>query len=273
MLLFLSPTGSVVTTAPSRTLFERLKSPNLVAELDAQRTPVVRLPNFLSADEQARLHEVARAVQREGVDHHSTKAIGGGKAWRTTFVNQRLPELLPDVWERVLGAIRSADAEHFRVLDEPSRHTLNLRSAEYHDIGPGGALPHPKHLDYGSLITVDFMLSDTDDFEGGTFSTLEADGTLQPRAFERGDMIIFLSHKYHCVAPVTAGRRNVLVCELWEGLPRICPQRCSDAFGPCYCRFAPPALVVGGAQTPIESEYRRIGRKGTAGSPHFVKVL
>ena len=123
--------------------------------------------------------------------------------------------------------------------------TLNLRSAEYHDIGPGGALPHPKHLDYGSLITVDFMLSDTDDFEGGTFSTLEADGTLQPRAFERGDMIIFLSHKYHCVAPVTAGRRNVLVCELWEGLPRICPQRCSDAFGPCYCRFVPPVLVVG----------------------------
>ena len=95
MLLFLSPTGSVVTTAPTRTLFERLKSPNLVAELDAQRTPVVRLPDFLSADEQARLHEVAREVQREGVDHHSTKAIGGGKAWRTTFVNQRLPELLP----------------------------------------------------------------------------------------------------------------------------------------------------------------------------------
>ena len=60
MLLFLSPTGSVVTTAPSRTLFERLKSPNLVAELDAQRTPVVRLQNFLSAEEQARLHENRR---------------------------------------------------------------------------------------------------------------------------------------------------------------------------------------------------------------------
>ena len=65
MLLFLSPTGSVLTTAPTRTLFERLKSPNLVAELDAQRTPVVRLPNFLSTEEQARLHEVAREVQRE----------------------------------------------------------------------------------------------------------------------------------------------------------------------------------------------------------------
>ena len=53
MLLFLSPTGSVITTAPSRTLFERLKSPNLVAELDAQRTPVVRLPDFLSADDES----------------------------------------------------------------------------------------------------------------------------------------------------------------------------------------------------------------------------
>ena len=38
------------------------------------------------------------------------------------------------------------------------------------------------------------MLSETADFEGGGFSTLEADGHLEPRAFERGDMIIFPSH-------------------------------------------------------------------------------
>ena len=65
-----------------------------------------------------------------------------------------------------------------------------------------------EHLDYGSLITIDFMLSDTSEFEGGQFHTLEPDGQLQPHTFERGDAIIFLSHKYHCVTPVTAGRRN-----------------------------------------------------------------
>ena len=55
------------------------------------------------------------------------------------------------------------------------------------------------------------------DFEGGTFQTLEADGQLQPYQFELGDALVFVSHKYHCVAPVTDGRRRVLVTELYTG--------------------------------------------------------
>ena len=52
-------------------------------------------------------------------------------------------------------------------------------------------------------------------------------------------------------------------------VPFLPTRRHSLSIGVC----APPALVVGGAQTPIESEWRRVGRKGTAGSPHFVKVV
>lgn len=55
------------------------------------------------------------------------------------------------------------------------------------------------------------------DFLGGNFQTLEADGHLKPHQFELGDALVFVSHKYHCVAPVTAGRRRVLVTELFSG--------------------------------------------------------
>ena len=86
-------------------------------------------------------------------------------------------------------------------------------------------------------------------------------------------MLVFPSHKFHCVAPVTAGRRNVLVCELWEGLPRPCPQRCTDPWGACYCRYAPreTQLVQGGAQSPYETEWVRVCKDETANSPHFVR--
>lgn len=57
--------------------------------------------------------------------------------------------------------------------------------------------------------------------------------------------MIFQSHKYHCVQPVTSGERRVLVCEIWEGLPRRCARRCRTPWGPCECAFAPePALYV-----------------------------
>ena len=36
---------------------------------------------------------------------------------------------------------------------------------------------------------------------------------------------------------------QVLVVELWEGLPRTCPQRCTDPWGACYCRFESPNQV------------------------------
>ena len=82
---------------------------------------------------------------------------------------------------------------------------VGVRCVEYHTVQPGGGLPDPKHHDIGSLLTVDILLSSpSDDFGGGTFSTLEADGKLLPHRFggrsegqERpGDALLFLSHKW-----------------------------------------------------------------------------
>jgi len=255
---------------PRRGLLERLAEPHLVPFAEAQRSPVVRLPGFLSEREHEQLHALAAAVR---ADAGAWEGLATG-AWKTTFLNQHLPLVLPALWARMLAAIRAADAEHFGVLDEPTRHALNLRSAEYHDILPTGALARPEHLDYGSLLTIDLMLSSTADFEGGGFSTLEPDGTLQPHTFERGDALVFQSHKYHCVSPVESGRRNVVVCELWEGLARPCPQRCSDPWGACYCKYAPrhTAIAEGGERSRYEPTFARIERMGTADSPHFVRT-
>jgi len=91
---------------------------------------------------------------------------------------------------------------------------------------------------------MDLMLSSTSDFEGGVFCTLEPDGSLTNHTFERGDLLIFLSHKYHSVTPVESGTRQVLVCELWEGLERRCPCRCDIPYGPCSCRLGVSSLYI-----------------------------
>ena len=107
------------------------------------------------------------------------------------------------------------------------------RCVEYHTVTPGGSLPFPTHYDAGSLVTIDVLLTDPSEFEGGQFSTLESDGTMQPHAFQKGDALAFVSHKFHCVSKVTAGQRNVLVMELWEGEERACAHRCERHRGHC----------------------------------------
>lgn len=267
------PTAAVAATSPvqsisDRSLLERLREPRLVSFDVAQRTPVVRLAGFLSRPEQQHIHALAAEVRAEA---GAWEGLATGN-WRTTFLNQRLVQDLPALWARMLDAMRAADADHFGVLEETTPHNLHLRSAEYHEVLPTGALPTPKHLDYGSLVTIDLMLSSTGDFEGGAYTTLEADGSMLQHTFERGDALIFQSHKYHCVSPVTSGRRNVLVAELWEGLPRPCPQRCSDPWGACYCKYAPrhTAFVQAGKQCAYEPKYVRVSKESTADSPHFV---
>ena len=117
---------------------------------------------------------------------------------------------------------------------------LSFRVAELHRVQPGGGLRKANHIDHGSLITLDLMLSEPGvDFEGGVLQTLEADGSMASHKFGLGDLLIFQSHKFHSVTPVTAGTRSVCVLEIWEGLPRRCPRRCTDPWGPCTCQFAP----------------------------------
>ena len=87
--------------------------------------------------------------------------------------------------------------------------------------------PHEPGNNSNRTITIDIMLDRPGvDFQGGHFQTLQMNNELHRHSFEQGDALVFVSHKYHCVAPVTAGLRRVLVTELWGRQGRRCAHRC-----------------------------------------------
>ena len=221
-----------------------LTPPRLVPVDEAQANNVVRMPRFLSDDDIDSLRAAAVAVSvdleragRPGAHDLAFRQASPKGSWSSVFLNHRMAELLPALHSRLFAAAKAADQAQWGLLDA-DRHALSFRVAELHTVTPGGGIRSAVHHDYGSLITLDLMLSDPEDFEGGSLQTPEADGSLVTHRFERGDLLLFQSHKYHSVTPVTAGTRSVLVLELWEGLPRRCPRRCTDPWGPCACQFA-----------------------------------
>eukprot|EP01052_Picozoa_sp_SAG31_P003705 SAG31_NODE_146_length_22601_cov_56.529192_2_plen_126_part_00 len=109
--------------------------------------------------------------------------------------------------------------------------SLNFRTVELHEYGVGGNLSDFQHYDAGSLLTIDLMLSKSgngEDFEGGEFicpvhahhnddeGLHDKVGSLEPlqvqevEDFDLADMLIFPSHKYHNVKPITRGVRTVM---------------------------------------------------------------
>ena len=217
----------------------------------AQRTAAVRVPAFLSAVEvkellaqYAALRDVCGvATQKHGNASHN---------WTTTFLHtdRHFSTALPGLRQKVIDAAVKVDAEQgWGLLDTGLPYAL--RVVEIHTVGPGGSLPEHKHFDHGSLVTVDVMLSDSvgGAFEGGELCTLERDERLHaamPFAF--GDATVFVSHKYHCVTPVTRGTRQVLVCEIWNGRECACAHRCEQHEGEC-----PITLDVSRAATHMVS--------------------
>ena len=248
------------------------QEPRLPDEKFAQGTAVKRLPGFLSDADMEAIHAAAAQVREEkgaAGDRRNCYEREVREGGRTVFVNERLWQLLPDLFARCLEAVRAADAELWGGVLE-GREQISLRSAEYHTV-LACPVAMPVHNDYGSLVTMDFMLSDTSEFEGGLFQTAETDGTLLTHEFEKGDALLFLSHKFHAVTELTKGRRNIMVCELWEGVPRRCPQRCDQPWMPCYCvykdsfRLYAPRRTIDASKTyePIGlSDIERLRERG-----------
>ena len=209
--------------------------PPRISAADAQATPVVRLPAFLSPEEIVEIDTFHAAQSHAcGCLAKASCPVTGAALWTTTYLstdrrfNQRFPELL----QRMLTAARAADVAHFG--DFASRVDVVPRVVEYHTVTPGGALKHEQHYDSGSIYTFDIMLAAPgDDFDGGEFV---GDAGDEPAFVNAGDAIVFCSHKHHSVLPVTRGTRRVLVVEFWEGKERECGHRCEKASGPCNVR-------------------------------------
>jgi hypothetical protein len=109
----------------------------------------------------------------------------------------------------------SHDTKHgdLRLLPPP----LSIRVAEHWEYSVGGGLVDPHHYDVDSVLTIVALLSDETTFEGGTFRTLESDDSQLEHPMAQGDVICFVSHKYHNVVPITNGVRCSFVMELWQG--------------------------------------------------------
>ena len=136
----------VVAFAPSLSpARSRLFEPPRLEPLDiAQRSSVVRVPNFLSADDISQLHAAAGQVESDKGRHDLQQRQGApAGSWHTVFVNDRLVDLLPDLHSRMFAAARQADADNWQLLD-PARHELSFRVCEYHTVTQSGGIPMDK---------------------------------------------------------------------------------------------------------------------------------
>jgi len=198
----------------------------------ARASKVQRVPQLLNDDEIAAVEALAQHIGWHQINP------AGKTNWKTCYLNAEhaFSLHLPEIKAKVFAAARKVDEQCWGVMRGTSQ--LGMRCIEYHQVGVGGGLPWIHHRDWGSLLTVDIMLSPRADFEGGTFQTSTVEGTLQPHEpFERGDALCFVSHKPHNVAPVTRGTRRVLILEIWEGEDRPCRARCNTAIGACTCAY------------------------------------
>mmetsp|Transcript_48092 Transcript_48092/g.108026 ORF Transcript_48092/g.108026 Transcript_48092/m.108026 type:complete len:236 (-) Transcript_48092:5-712(-) len=197
----------------------------------AQRTPVVRFRKLLSdgdITQVLRCHEAALAAGDPLVTNPQNRQH---KRKRCLFLHGKSVPLAgqllgqaPRVLAKIIRAAVSAqekgnwgreDGDKDLALDGVDVKRCSIRVVEMWEYEPGGGLVEDHHFDAGSIVTAVCLIND--DFKGGEFRTLEANGERKEHDLEKGDVLCFVSHKYHSVAPVTSGRRQALVVELWEG--------------------------------------------------------
>ena len=175
--------------------------------------------------------EISAVLQMAATLPHATAVPGAARQTCYLSANDLFGRMAPAIRAKLLEAVRTVDAKHWQLL---AHRRVAPRCVECHRLAPGKDVLHTGHYDHGSVLTVDVMLSRPRlDFRGGRFQTLEADGRVTSHVLERGDALVFVSHKPHFVERVESGERRVLIMELWEGEERTCPHRCEARHGAC----------------------------------------
>lgn len=189
----------------------------------AQLTSAIRVPKVLTSDDIVELRKFSASGTFGREDR-------GAEWWvHHLHTNGQFQRMMSHIRDKLIEAARLVDSQHWGLLDD---NDISVRVAEFHRMGTRGTLGDSRHYDQDSIITIDVMLSDSSEYEGGHLRTEELDGSFVTPKFEQGDAVVFVSHKYHCVSEVTRGIRNVLVLELWRGPERECGHRC-ETFGDC----------------------------------------
>ena len=200
----------------------------------AQRTQAVRVRGLLSSEDIEAVRRAGEAVALRRPDATIDRSAWGqpNGTWRVTFLNTdgAFEALLPELHARIRAVALETDHAHWNA--SAGVEHLNYRVVEYHTMRSTmdgqptrGGLHTTRHVDQGSLLTIDILLTEPSEIEGGVLQTLESDGELRRHSWEQGDALIFLSHKYHCVSELKRGTRQVLVCEIWQGTENLAPTR------------------------------------------------
>eukprot|EP00401_Gymnodinium_catenatum_P008942 CAMPEP_0117588838 /NCGR_PEP_ID=MMETSP0784-20121206/70073_1 /TAXON_ID=39447 /ORGANISM="" /LENGTH=289 /DNA_ID=CAMNT_0005390241 /DNA_START=9 /DNA_END=875 /DNA_ORIENTATION=- len=223
---------------------------------EASQFSAVHLPSLLTdreINEILRLGEEIRSTGAATVYRTGESALASAHSrdiprskplasqWCTTYMHfaHTFQSELPLIYKKIVQAALQTDAEHWGIWAVTAKgradrgreeNGIHARTIELHEVTPGGALPQQDHHDAGSCVTVDIMLGKPgEDFTGGavqfpapSMADQEAapDRLSHSARFEKGDALIFPSHKFHCVRPVESGLRRVCVLELWCGAER-----------------------------------------------------
>lgn len=211
---------------------------NLPSLEQAQASKVLYLRQFLSKKEISALLKTIDKIETDcGKSKRDKNGLKKYKAddapWRTTYLHtdHLLQKESPKLIEKIISGVKAIDKDNWKLLHK--KDGLAIRTIEIHEAFKDGGLSQSNHFDGGSLITLDIMLSPTEDFTGGDFMTMEKDGNFKRHTFEEGDCLVFQSHKYHTIDTIRSGHRKVFVMELWQGEERSCPHRCCKRYGEC----------------------------------------
>jgi len=215
-----------------------LRGSALLEPAMAQHTRVVRIREAVS---EAEIGLLFAAAERHIRDHAAEEGLAGqsdveGKLY---LHHRQIPPELLSLVARITEEVRRVDYEHWGLLSDAkvaASGPIGPRCVEFHAydqrLGRKGRERCANHIDAGSLFTADIMLTSTADFEGGDLETsVDMAGKKRvttAHAFERGDCLVFLSHKHHAVSDVLSGRRAVCVIEFWQGGCCTANHRCAD---------------------------------------------
>eukprot|EP01062_Namystynia_karyoxenos_P043177 TRINITY_DN31622_c0_g1_i1.p1 TRINITY_DN31622_c0_g1~~TRINITY_DN31622_c0_g1_i1.p1 ORF type:complete len:305 (+),score=55.52 TRINITY_DN31622_c0_g1_i1:76-990(+) len=192
----------------------------------AQGAPALLLPGACDEGTLEGLCRARDAARANGARPRTGHGGQSGGAHEVTFLHkggavwQEAPEAAERLRSILLCALRRLKccAEH------PPDSELSLRTAEFHEYGPGAELDPDDHTDAGSLLTMVVAISRPGaDHCGGASLAIDGRAAESPRVAlvpQRGDAVVFPSLKRHGVAPVASGLRRVVVAELWRG-PRL----------------------------------------------------
>jgi hypothetical protein len=203
-----------------------------LVEITAARTTRVRtFPSLLTPDDLAAVHTLQQSIAsaESTLENNPQNATHHLKV--ATFMNNppefHITSQLPQVIGKMIAfAMQAWEEEQWSgTEDSPGPlweviggvSSLSVRVVEHWEYQVGGGLPDDFHYDTDSVLTVVALLSDAGDYEGGVFRTYECGDHHLEHPMKQGDVICFLSHKYHNIVPLTRGVRKSLVMELWEG--------------------------------------------------------